>query len=606
MRGSSNPDLGSLEPKSERLTLIPTHSLSADAFTALADGAGDGAVVRQLREAQLSKHLMLLHVVADAAAVEPSSSATAAFRAGYQLLTEAQATDPGTVAGVLSLPHIGSWAHDCLACLDNGSTPDFAYLAVVAVAAAVQAGTPFQLDAPVRDGRVSLPGLGCLQVPGEGKWIRLSSDGDRLRARDYTDVACADLVPDDGNDREVPHWRGTPIARSVAEGQTWEVLLETCDQHLDRYKLPVLSDMKAAEVTSWRERIQAAWDLLVCHHEWAAGPIAEGISVIVPLARRSNHDSATSPAAFGAIATSLPWTPVSMAETLVHEFQHIKLGGLMDMLALIEPGDERGYAPWRDDPRPMGSILQGLYAFTGIVRFWDAQRHVETDPDAILRASVLYERWRLAIQFVTGSMVDKGLLTPTGVRFVTALSERARCRESGPVPAEAIQVAWEVALDHWLTWQFMHKAFDGADVARLAAAYERGVARSGEALPEGRIEENVRTIDSIPRSRLLSMRYEEPQRYALWSTTGIPELGAADALLVRGDTDAAVAAYRARLAAEPDPAAWIGLALAVNRFPSALSWSALAIQLPLLFEIHACLARRGIHADALELAAWFE
>jgi hypothetical protein len=295
-----------------------------------------------------------------------------------------------------------------------------------------------------------------------------------------------------------------------------------------------------------------------------------------------------------------------MAETLVHEFQHIKLCGLMDMLALIKPSDERGYAPWRDDPRPMGGILQGVYAFTGIVRFWDAQRHVETDPDAILHASVLYERWRLAIQFVTGTMVDKGLLTPTGVRFVTALSERAQCRESGPVPAEASQIAREVALDHSLTWQFMHKAFDGADVARLAAAYERRVARSGQELPEARIEENVRTIDSIPRSRLLSMRYEEPQRYALWFTTGTPELGDADALLVRGDTDAAVAAYRARLAAEPDPAAWIGLALAVDRFPSAQSRAALAVHLPLLFEIHACLARRSIHADPLELVAWFE
>ena len=120
---------------------------------ALADGAGDSAVVRQLRGAQLSKHLMLLHVVAEAAdGIDPLSRAAAAFRAGYQLLAEAQAVDPDAVARLLSLPHIGSWAHDCLACLDNGLPPDFGYLAAAAAAAAVRAGIRFEVDVPVRDG----------------------------------------------------------------------------------------------------------------------------------------------------------------------------------------------------------------------------------------------------------------------------------------------------------------------------------------------------------------------------------------------------------------------------------------------------------------------
>ena len=135
----------------------------------------------------------------------------------------------------------------------------------------------------------------------------------------------------------MPHWQGTPLIRAEADGQTWEVLLEIADRYLDRYTLPMLTDMTAAEVTNWRQRIQAAWELLVRHHEWAAGPVADGRPVIVPLVPQSDLDSATSPAAFGAIATSLPPSPVSMAETLIHELQHIKLCGLMDMLPLIEP-----------------------------------------------------------------------------------------------------------------------------------------------------------------------------------------------------------------------------------------------------------------------------
>src|SRR5207244_2181165 len=111
-----------------------------------------------------------------------------------------------------------------------------------------------------------------------------------------------------------------------------------------------LTALTEADVAHWRQLIKSAWELLVGHHQWVAGPIARGVPAIVPLVPRTDLDSATSPAAFGAIATSVPPSVESMAETLVHEFQHTKLCGLMDMLPLIEPSGERGYAPWREDP----------------------------------------------------------------------------------------------------------------------------------------------------------------------------------------------------------------------------------------------------------------
>ena len=104
--------------------------------------------------------------------------------------------------------------------------------------------------------------------------------------------------------------------------------------------------------------------------------------------------SATSPAAYGAIATSWPPDQVTLAETLVHEFQHVKLCGLLDMVPLAASGEQRVYAPWRQDPRPAGGLLQGVYAHLGIVRFWQAQQHAEADPDGLLRAQVHFARWR--------------------------------------------------------------------------------------------------------------------------------------------------------------------------------------------------------------------
>ncbi|MGH9055550.1 MAG: hypothetical protein ACRDYY_06745 [Acidimicrobiales bacterium] len=250
--------------------------------------------------------------------------------------------------------------------------------------------------------------------------------------------------------------------------------------------------------------------------------------------------------------------------------------------------------------------MQGVYAFTGIVRFWDIQRQLESEPDAILRANVLYERWRLAIDLVADTLLGSGTLTARGTDFVTVLRQHQRREESQPVPTEAVEIAREVALDDWLTWQLTHTALDAAGVARLAAAYQHGEPLVGLELPATWVEDDIRKIDSIPRSRLLNMRFQDPGRYRQLSATGVPGLGAADALLVRGDSDAAAAAYRTHLVAEPDPAAWIGLALAVHRRAATPTRSVLAAYLPLLFEMHAYLAERGFHADALELAAWFE
>jgi hypothetical protein len=102
------------------------------------------------------------------------------------------------------------------------------------------------------------------------------------------------------------------------------------------------------------------------------------------------------------------------------------------------------------------------------------------------------------------------------------------------------------------------------------------------------------------------MRYQNPLRFRELSATGMTELDVADALLIGGEAATAVAAYRVALAAAPDAAAWIGLALAIHRLPAASSRPIFASRLPLLFEMHSCLADQGIHVDPLDLAAWFE
>lgn len=584
--------------------MLTTHRLSEDAFTALANGGGDRVMVRHLREAQHSKQVMLLHAIAEA--VSAADPASAAFSAGYKLLATVQATDPDAVAWLLGLPHVGGWAHDCLAGLDQGLPPDLGYLASAAAAAAIRAGVRFEVDVPVRNGRVLLPGLGYLHGVSEDSWVRLSSDSKRLTVGALINVPCADLAPDDGSGTLVPHWQGTVAVRATAEGQTWEVLVETADRHLDRYMLPMAA-LAPEEVALWRHCLRRAWEVLVRHHGWAAGPVAEGVSVIVPMTRRSDTDldSATTPAAFGAIATSLPPDPVLMAETLVHEFQHLKLCGVMDLVPLIEPCEERVYAPWRPDPRPAGGLLQGVYAHLGVARFWDGQRRVESVPDDLFRAQVTYERWRPTIELCTSTLLRTGCLTSAGRRFVEILRDQGRSLESGT--AEAIQIAEEAALDHWLTWQLTHTATDPVRVAGLAAAYQHGEPLGDGLVPESRVEEETRKVGSTVRSRLLNARYIEPRRYAEQVITGMPGVSQADVLLLDGRADAAAQAYCDEISAavDPLPDAWIGLALAVNRQPPTSLRRAFATRLPLMFDMYECLRTQGTNSDPLGLAAWF-
>ena len=498
--------------------------------------------------------------------------------------------------------------HDTLIRLDQGTAADFGHFACLVAAAAIRTGLPVDLDVPVRDGRIRLPGLGSLLVASEKAWVRLRSDGERVTAGDEFAAEARLMRPDDGTgapgNGTVPGWSGTPAIRADGGGPSWTLLLETGDPYLDRYTLPMRTSMPADEVADWRERVRTAWQIVADRHRWAAGPMADVISVIVPLTPRSGTDlvSATSPAAYGAIATSWPPDEVTLAETLVHEFQHVKLCGLLDMVPLAASGEQRVYAPWRQDPRPAGGLLQGVYAHLGIVRFWQAQQHAEADPDGLLRAQVLFARWRPAIGETVQTLLDSGSLTPAGVRFAERLRAQGQQLMGAPVPAEAAQIAAEVALDHRLTWQLRHVA---TDVSGLADAYRRGEPYPGGARTW--TQEDVRKVDSGLRSRLLNLRYLEPARYRALCADGVLPLSEADRLLLERSSEAAVQAYRTRIAdsADPQPDAWIGLALALHQLPPSPPRAALTAGLVQMAEVHARLAGSGFRTDPLDLASWF-
>jgi HEXXH motif-containing protein len=610
--------------------LISTHRLPPDALAELAAGHGDRRVIAHLRAAQHSKHLMLLHALAkEVAALGANSPGTDAFRSGYDLLTKVQAERPDEVVRLISLPQVGAWAHDCVVRLDQGLTPDYGYLAMLAAAAALRAGAGFELDVPISEGQVRLPGLGYLTVEtntdnlaarapapkGEAS-VQFSSNGEDLTVGSFVHLRCETLRPAEvdkpnvGNVESVKWWRGTPLVRTTAAGYTWNALLELDENHFSRLPFPVAAALTTEELKRWQDRAQAAWLVLARQNKWPLDAFADVVSVVVPLAQDADADfvSVTSPAAFGAIATSWPPDPVAMAEMLIHEFQHLKLSALLDMVPLVAPGGGKslGYAPWRQDPRPAGGLLQGMYAHLAVARFWDIQRGLEDDPDDLFRAQVLYERWRRTIESTADTLLAMDdCLTLEGVWFVEKLKSQGRMLEAESVPPSARELAEETALDHWLTWQVRHIELDPAGVARTAVAYLSGESSDQGIQPPGRVQAYIRQVAPTARSRMLSMRQCEPKRFRQMHASGESLLSRGDGFLLDGNACEASEAYRQEILADagPLPQSWVGLAIAASRVAPSLR-NAFATRLPLMFELHHYLAERGFASDPMDLAAW--
>ncbi|SEK32441.1 aKG-HExxH-type peptide beta-hydroxylase [Streptacidiphilus jiangxiensis] len=98
---------------------------------------------------------------------------------------------------------------------------------------------------------------------------------------------------------------------------------------------------------------------------------------VVPLVGVADPErSATFADAFGLILTTRPRGAFDAAAVVVHELQHTKLYAVADLLPLHEPDPTpRFLAPWRHDPRPIGGLLQGLYAHVALGEYWrDAAR----------------------------------------------------------------------------------------------------------------------------------------------------------------------------------------------------------------------------------------
>lgn len=418
------------------------HVVPAAIFAALAAGDGGSAAAALLIAGQRSKRMLLHRAVRDRSATAAPELHQELIR-GYDLLTDLQRRFPAAaeaVEHVTAYPAVTAWAAATLRALVRRDVPlpDPGYLSAVAAAAAVRAGVDVEIPVSVRRGLVVLPSLGVAQFSTEHDGtatVRCGRDGPRV-----------EVLGTAGPISARSWW--TPVHRvSVSvEGLRLTVVIDDADP----FNIPIHGDLRqltTMEAAKWRTALRSAWSLLTRHHRDSAAEVAAMLSVLVPLPTMGDRQvSRTSRDAFGAVALSEPPDGTSLAETLIHEVQHLKLGALLDLVPLLnDEGEPRWYAPWRDDPRPLSGLLQGAYAHLGIVRFWRTQRWLEPRS---MHGHVQFARWREQTWEVVRTLLASGRLTPQGRIFVDRMRTTLQAWLREPVPDEAVERARASAIRH--------------------------------------------------------------------------------------------------------------------------------------------------------------
>jgi hypothetical protein len=320
--------------------------------------------------------------------------------------------------------------------------------------------------------------------------------------------------------------------------------------------------MTKSDVTNWRRLLDKSWTLVVRCLPELAGGFPDGFVSIVPYLAITGY-SATTGEAFGSATIALPGDAAALAATLVHEFQHLQLYALLHVTSLHRDDPSlRFYTLWRDDPRPIGGVMQGVYAFFGVTAFWRAfARSHPNDRRALFELAY----WRGGVSRTLNSLRHDPKLTDAGRRFVNGIAEELGQWLNERVPEDIAELAGAAADDHYAGWRLRYLRPAPEAVVALVDAWVSGVDCPIPQPPEPTPDGSARNKKwAGARTALLRLRLAEPEQNA--SATSVPGATEADFAYVSGDLDEAERGYRRQLDQDPDnDAAWVGLGLVLAK-----------------------------------------
>jgi HEXXH motif-containing protein len=592
---------------------LSRHQLPWPEFDAIARGdAGPGAL-RELRAAERSRRLLLMRGL-----VEVATKSEDLYRplpspdTAWELLARVERAAPQELEAILAHPYTGTWAGYTTRLYRQdvtGVCPFWVHLGHVhclAAAAAVRAGIAFETELPAWRGKVPLPTLGVAQLRTDAPFsvARIRGDGNVVEIRNRYSRVRLPASPA----AEAPGWLG--IRKTVLQSGEKRLALRIDD--LDPYRglyEPIPAErLGPVELESWRTVLGKAWQLLVEHLPATADALPVGLDSLVPApAVPFRLPSASTGEAFGSAIVAYGEDPATLAAALVHEFQHIRLGGLLHLTRLSHDDPrERLYAPWRDDPRPIGGVLHGIYAFFGVTSFWRALAAAAPGNEL---AAFEFALWRGQTWRTLATVRDDESLTPAGRRFLAGVAETLRPWQDEPVAPGPRAWARTAAEGHHAVWRLRHLRPATETAAELAGAW-----RAGRARPVTLRLSEPRVPTPVPdgawrdaRLDLLRLRFG-PDGEARLAEQGshVPGATGADLDLISGRFADAATEYRWLLSDDPDdPAALVGLGLALSSHSTGPAARALLHRPELVRAVHRLVRTDSTEAPSVEaIAGW--
>jgi HEXXH motif-containing protein len=342
----------------------------------------------------------------------------------------------------------------------------------LAAALALEEGARLDADATLDpDGSLYLHGLPwALDFPDAGRRrVRLSAAGGVLRVKGEgidAAFALADAAaggPARRLDEAVPGVVVDDRGWLQVHGVTMHGLLRLDDEPRRAYAATI-----GRAIRDMRERDPRL------HME-----MTDLLRVLVPLQNPMNHGSVSSSYATlrGLIALSPSDDALLQAETLIHEFCHMKLNQLLAADPLLLPGQagQVFYSPWRPDARRLRGLILGAHAFLNVARYLARSLERESYSDE-KRLDVMSNvaRRLFQVEAAMAAATEHGSFTEFGSRFMLAT-----WRELG-------------LLRHAVQW------FPPALVAEQRAEHEAH--RREHSLPGTWLHKTAALVDAVPRA----------------------------------------------------------------------------------------------------------
>ncbi|MFJ4709522.1 aKG-HExxH-type peptide beta-hydroxylase [Streptomyces anulatus] len=636
-RAKTRPEVAQYPPPGTPSAPGPTktadsfHTLSPAGLRALATGQEDPALIDQLRAGQRSIRLLVLRDLLEPGAfTHAPEDALPSVDEVRSLLEKAHRADRHEVDALLLHPSVGRWMSHMLRSRDAEDSPadpslctDLGHAHALAVAAGIRAELRFRFRVPVRGGRAFLPTLGHAELGMPD--ARTTEIIVKRRSIHFPDAGISVPKP---LSRQAPGW--CPAHRvSVGTGRAaLTVLLDDVDpfRHEDAGSTPAPHHpLDPTAAGRWAGLLTGAQDLLCRTDPGQTQALGAALTALTPHGPAGTAVmSYTSSDAFGGIVLSEPACAEDLAVTLVHEFRHMKLNAVTDLVPLHtrvpagtpEGGDEVFQAPWRDDPRDFEGVLHGAFAYSGVVDFW---RRVCRDIEGPLlrRAQFELAHWWPQVHDAFAVLRASPRLTPAGRQFL-ALAEHAsdRPEELLGIPDNVALLAREAVIGNRARWRIHHLRATPAEVADCVAAWRAGTplpAHAGTApllVPDPAVPATAPATALLRRIAVGAASPGDP--LDVTTGTGDESVGVRTTLArVRGDAALARRLCTDRIADDPqDPEAWIGLGLALRRAgrempPEVAAARALSHRPELIRAIHAALtAELGQTVDPVALAVW--